>query len=263
MTSSAVATPASVGRAKGVSGVPGEGRVAALIALSLFAGGCAPSDARFAVRYAPDFQASARTVSVLGVVQDGVMSRRAWQTFAADLSSALNSSSCESGLDASVRGADAGTYTAVEERVSSTGVDDALLSTIAPAARGDYILVVRTYGRPSSGHAHPRQTLIAHGGGAERMSSDIAPRLKASARPLPEISAALFSVASRRTVVEAAMEYSGGSWNEAEHAFAKNLGLALPNLACVGWNWSALSVKQEVDDAGILIRRSLVPVPAQ
>jgi hypothetical protein len=193
------------------------------------------------------------------------MSQRSWQPFSAEVSRALNRSSCQSGFDDSFRAANVAAFTALEEQARFANFDDALLGMIAPAAEGDFILVLRTYGHPAnmSSHRPPGATLVAHGGGAEVLKSDVAPRLMAPAAPRPEISASLFSVTARRTVVEVVMEYSGASRDEAVKSFAEKLGSSLPNWRCVGWNWSAVTTADELDDAGILIRRSLVPVRPQ
>lgn len=167
-----------------------------------------PVDAQFSVRYAPDFRGGARMVSVLGVLQDGVMSQQGWQASSAEVSRALNRSPCQSGFDDSFRAANVRAFTAIEEQARSTaGINNNA--------------------------------------------------------PRPEISASLFSVTARRTGVEVVMEYSGGSGDEAVKSFAQKLGSSLPSSRCVGWNWSAVTTTDELDDAGILIRRSLVPVQTQ
>lgn len=223
-------------------------------------GGCAP-DARFDVKYASGFRTGAGEASVFGVVRDGLISQDAWRELAPHVSRALRGRPCDAGYSDEARATNVEVFLALDDQAHADGVSDATLDMVAPAAQGEFVLLFRVYGRvaDAGANATTRPALIAHGGGAEPAKSDASRPLVAPTAPALRVAASLFSVRLHRSVAHLSMEYTGSSKNEALTVFARKLGSTLPQLVCAGWDWSALNVVEERDDAGLLFRRALVP----
>jgi hypothetical protein len=231
--------------------------------LSILVAGCGGPDAYFRVEHATGFASGPTTVSVLGVFKDGLMNQDTWAAFAPEVSRALDQRACDAGYGEELRARNLEAFSTIEQQAGAGGVGDELLQMIAPAARGDFILVFQMYGRPPALDAHDlsRRVLIAHGGGAEPIHSDVSPRIAAMRRPALDISASLFSIRLRRTVALLSMEYTGPSTDAAIREFARKLGSTIPGASCSGWDWTAVKLVIERDDAGLPLGRGrLVPV---
>jgi hypothetical protein len=221
-----------------------------LVVVTAFA--CDEGDAHFATKFASDFGPARHTVSVLGVYKDGRMSSDAWQALAPRVAPALGAANCEVGYDmlASANGALA---EAIDEYARADGPTDDLLAQLAPAAKGDLVLVVTFAGklpqRISDAGAPGRvPTPSATGGrGGGRMGgmrgggrTRGSPKSESTQdNDLLDVSASLFSVTQTRSVALIAMQYSGTSVDDAIAKFAAKLAQLLPSVACVGWNWEA------------------------
>jgi hypothetical protein len=202
-------------------------------------------DARFGVQYASDFAPARHMVSVLGVYENGRMSPGAWDTFAPHLMPAVGSATCDAGYD-SLMPVDGALASAIDEFARADGPTDDLLTQLAPAAKGDSILVITMSGqlptkaKASGGTTAKPQT--SAGGGRRAGHPMRGPSRAAPGGPeanVLEISALLYSVAKAQSVGALTMQYSGASIDDAEAKFSLRLAQAFPSMGCVDWNWSA------------------------
>lgn len=203
-------------------------------------------------KLASDFAPGRHAVSVLGVYKDGQMSADAWETMAPTLSPSLGATDCADGYSEAMRSTHEALSSAIDDYARSNGPTDELLSQVAPAARGDLIVVITFAGRlPVAAKAKP--SVATNSGpigvgqsGARGARAGSGGRRASSARsfaaPDPnelDISATLFSVPQGRSVGLVAMQYSGESVDEAVTRFAAQLRDALPQARCEGWDWTA------------------------
>jgi hypothetical protein len=204
---------------------------------------CDPSDAHFAVRYASDFSPARHTVSVLGAYEDGRMSVGAWEDLAPRLVPALGDAPCDAGFDA-LATADPPLAGAIDEFARDNGPTDALLAQLAPAAKGELILVITFSGhlpqraKADGGAPQPRPSAGGGRRAGHGMRSAGQARDAATGDNALEISALLYSVARAQSVGLVAMEYTGASVADAEAKFAVKLAQAFPSMACAGWDWA-------------------------
>jgi hypothetical protein len=141
---------------------------------------------------------------------------------------------------------------AIDEYARAEGPTDDLLSQLAPAAKGDLVLVLTFAGKlPQRGKADAgaqRSTQApsasgGRGGGRGMHGAGRSRGASISERPVDtnmlDISASIYSIAQARSVALVAMEYSGASVNDAMTKFSTKLGQSIVGLSCVGWNWDA------------------------
>jgi hypothetical protein len=223
--------------------------------LLLLAAGC-QHEAVYATTFAPDFSPPHHVVSVLGVYKDGKMSSEAWDGIAARVSRSLGAAGCDAAYTESATSPNHALWSAVDEYTLANGPTDDLLAKIAPAARGDLVLVVIVAGklptpekikvqdenqnRRSAGNLAPQRGM---GGGGGGVPSTHGPMFRPHAPPAAvdrlDLSASLFSVPKAASVALVALEYSGESVDEAIAGFTAKLASALPGATCTGWNWEA------------------------
>ena len=176
------------------------------------------------------------------------MSSDAWLTMSPKLSPSLGAGECASGYSEALQSANGPLTSAIDDYARSNGPTDDLLAQIAPAARGDLIVVFTFAGKLPS--PKPKSTVATNSGppgvgqsrggamGAGRRASNT----RTFAPPDPnelDISATLFSVAQGRSVGQVAMQYAGASVDDAIAKFAAQLANALPQARCDGWDWTA------------------------
>lgn len=209
--------------------------------LLLLAVGCR-HDAVYATTFAPDFSPPHHVVSVLGVYKDGRMSSEAWGAIAERVSRSLGAAKCEAAYTESGTSPNQALWSAVEEYTLANGPTDDLLAKIAPAARGDLVLVVVVAGKlPMTEQIHVQDEnqnrrsvgLIRNSGPMFRP-----PSLPPAVDRL-DLSASLFSVPKAASVARVTLAYSGESVDEAIAGFTAKLASALPGATCAGWNWEA------------------------
>jgi hypothetical protein len=165
--------------------------------------------------------------------------------------SALGTDHCDVGYDA-LASANGALADAIDEYARADGPTDVLLTQLAPAAKGDLVLVLTFAGKlPKRGTADAGaqlspQTPTASGGRGGGRGMRGGGRTRGASRPeravdtnVLDISASVYSVAQARSVALVAMEYSGASVDDAMAKFATKLAHSLPGLRCVGWNWEA------------------------
>lgn len=220
--------------------------------LLLFAAGCRP-DAVYATTFAPDFTPPHHVVSVFGVYKDGRMSSEAWGSIGPRVSRALGAATCEAAFSTGSMSTNQVLWSAVDEYTMENGPTDDLLAKIAPAARGDLVLVVLVAGKlPTPEKINiqdSNQNRRAPGsmggqqgmGGGAGLSRNSGPTFRPPAEPPAvdqlDLSASLFSVSKTASVALVALQYSGRSVDEAIDGFTAKLASALPNATCTGWNW--------------------------
>jgi hypothetical protein len=224
---------------------------ALLFAATAFAPSCS-DEAQFSTRFASDFTHGQHAVSVLGVFRDGRMSTEGWDTFGAKLSAPFGAT-CDTAYGGLVA-KDQVVSTAIDDYVRANGLGDELFEQLAPAAKGDLILVFTVAGRagpkaplpadsssslastgaPGAGMGMGRSRGVAPRGPGGRMGRIPAQNLAAF-----EVSAVLYSVSQRKSVGVVAMQYDGASADEALQRMSAKLASALPGSTCGGWDLSA------------------------
>jgi hypothetical protein len=225
------------------------------VALLGIATGCGSQDGRVATKLASDFAPARRTISVLGVYKDGQMSSDAWVTMGPKLSPSLGAPECEGGYSDTLRTNSEALSSAIEDYARSNGPTDELLAQIAPAAKGDLIVVFTFAGKlpapspkpkdsvatnsgpPGVGQSAPRTTGGA--GMGRRGGRNGQPMIAPTDPNQLDISASIFSVAQGRSVGLVTMQYAGASVDDAMAKFAAQLADALPQARCQGWDWNA------------------------
>jgi len=216
--------------------------LSALLCAALLA--CDDSGGELTAKFATSFAPGPHTVSVLGVYQDGRMSLGSWDDLAPYLVPALRSDHCPVGYDA-LATTSAPLAEAIDKFAREDGPTDELLTRLAPAAEGDLVLVLTFAGKlptkASDKGGAQAAAAPAVGGGRRRGGR------RARGAPTPEdaadpnrldISASLFSVPQHRSVALIQMRYSGASIQDAMTQFTGKLKESVPDLRCVGWNWS-------------------------
>jgi hypothetical protein len=216
-----------------------------LLALVL---GCGEGEEEFTAKLASDFTPVRHTVSVLGLYKDGLMSSEGWGTVAPHMAPALGSGRCEIGYDGLVS-SNPPLAQAIDEFARANGPTDDLLAQLAPAARGDLLLVLTFAGKlpqKSSADAGASGEMAPSTGGTSRGNRGMGGGSMMRGRPPPEppkdtnavdISASLYSVQQRRPVALVALRYAGTSLDDALTKFGAKLAETLPGLQCAGWNW--------------------------
>jgi hypothetical protein len=230
--------------------------------------GCEGGDARFTAKLASDFAPAGQAISVLGLYKDGRLLPDGWQTVAPYVSAALGSSSCPVGYEI-LAASNPPLADAIDEYARTDGPSDDLVAQLAPAARGDVVLIVAIAGRlpqkasaADAGARRPASTMPAPGanvgrGGGRGMRGG--GRTGGPARNEPpkdanvlEISASLYSVSARRSVALLELEYSGPSVDDAMRRFGQALAQTIPGARCTEWNWEVKldpdRIRQSIDE---------------
>jgi hypothetical protein len=215
------------------------------------AAACGSTDASFTSRLASDFAPARHVVSVLGAYRDGQMSADTWNLIGPKISPSLGAANCDAAYAFALVSTHGAVSSAIDDYTRSNGPTDDLLAQLAPAAKGDLILVLTLAGRvrshsndaesPASVSGTPAIGGRGSAGGARGGAIAPSRREPRSARETDafEMSASLFSIALRRSVALVAMQYSGASADEAVAQFAAKLARVLPAATCAGWNWAA------------------------
>jgi hypothetical protein len=217
-------------------------RCAGLSALAVAAVACTPR-VRWNTQAASDFAPSGHAVSVFGVYKDGQMSPDAWDALRPRLEPVLGGRCEIAGSDPL---ADGPLRSAVDDYARTNGPTDDLLAQLAPAAKGDLILVLVEAGRlpppdekvsvvNSQAPAGPSPSAAKGGSGFAVFKPD--KRSANGPSDVLQLSASVFSVGQRRSVAVVDMQYSGDSIDEARSEFAAAVARLLPAARCKGWDW--------------------------
>ena len=205
------------------------------------------------MKYAPGFVPARRRISTFAVKRDGLLSRSGWEALGPELLPPFGAKACDVAYGEALFNAKPELAEAIDSYVRSSGVTDALLDQLAPAARGDTILLVTIVGRPhhASGGGSPSQAIPSaggrrgggagrRGGGGARGGGMTTNTSEAGDSSTPfQASALLFSISAHHTQALVEMNYTGTSMEEALRAFKDRLETEFPGAACSGWNWSA------------------------
>ena len=181
------------------------------------------------------------------------MNSDAWDTVATPVSRSLGANRCEAAYSGELLLRSGALSSAIDDYARSNGPTDELLAQLAPAAKGDLVLVMTIAGKlpvkqsssPLAGGATPTPSLGGGGargggmggagpGGRTRRSSSTSTDTNEL-----DLSASLFSVAQGRSVALYAMQYSGDSVDDAIAQFAEQLARSLPGAQCAGWDLDA------------------------
>jgi hypothetical protein len=225
----------------------------ALALLGPLAAACA-DDAQIKARYAPELAHGRHVVSVLGVYKDGRMSSDAWEIVGPRLSSPFGAT-CETAYGQLVAGNEK-LSGAIDDAVRANGPSDDLLALLAPAAKGDLILVVTLAGHVGNKNQPLPDTNSILGStptastGKYRGMGGGMPASRPTRGTFPgklpaqlEMSAILYSVADKKPVGAIDMQYDGPSLDDALARMAAKFNEAMPGSACGAWDWTA-----QVDD---------------
>jgi hypothetical protein len=208
---------------------------------------CGDPRVQSTTRFASDFSHGGHTVSVLGVYRDGRMAVDAWADLSPALAPALGSAPCDIFYE-SLDTLNSPLAEAIDTRARTDGPTDELLAQLAPAAKGDVVLVITISGalRAKTTGAGPAPAAPYPSGGRGRRQRGGTPSqpVGSESRRLSEfsavdgleLSALLFSVAAARSVALVSIRYLGSSVDEARKALGTELARALPGMTCAGWN---------------------------
>jgi hypothetical protein len=205
--------------------------------------GCGDPTVQTTTRFASDFSRAGHSVSIFGVYRDGRMAAHEWEDLAPALAPALGGAACDVFFDA-VDSSNPPLADAIDSRAREEGPTDDLLAQLAPAARGDAVLVLTIAGK--------LRTKAADAGALAATPRRAAGRRRRGApgtvsrTPSPpadddalDLSATLYSIAARRSVALVALRYTGASLDEATRAFAAELARSLPGMRCARWDTDA------------------------
>jgi hypothetical protein len=215
-------------------------RAGIAVVVAFAAASCGPGDSRFTTQVAPAFEPARHTVSVFGVYKDGQMSTDSWGGVAGAMSPVFGGNMCDAAYTDSFVASNPSLSSAIDDVVRADGFSDPLLTRIAPAAKGDLVLVLTMSGQLP---VHLKTSLATEAAANGRPGSGRGTR---GGRPsatrrddnVLDISAILFSVRERRSVGVVENQYSGASFDQAIAAFAERLAHTLPGARCATWNWA-------------------------
>lgn len=211
----------------------------AMAPLVVAASACDTTSA-FTTKFASDFVASGHTVSVLGVYKDGRMSDGGWEILKSHVLPALGGRSCAVGYDI-LAPTNSPLADAIDDYTLADGPTDELLAQLAPAARGDSILVLTLAGRVPMPRKvdvtkTPAQDPSGKGGGMSGRWASVSPTSSPEDANALDISASLYSVHAARSVALLSLQYRGQSVEEAMSRFGSRLADAFPRAVCADWS---------------------------
>jgi hypothetical protein len=199
---------------------------------------------RWDTKLSSGFAPSGHTVSVFGVYKDGQMSTEAWDALRPRFEPILGGRECETARGNSLAQSDNPVQAAIDDYTRTNGPTDDLLAQVAPAARGDLILVLVEAGRlPPQEKTTPVADTPSPGGpggtGGKGGLRTFDTKRRAPEPDLLQLTASLFSVAQGRSVALLDLQYTGDSIDEAIEQFTARVGRTFPATTCAGWNWQA------------------------
>jgi len=207
----------------------------------------------YTVEYAPSFSRNRRHISVFAIKRDGLLSPDGWAALGPEQPAPFDGTSCDVGYARGSLSARPSLEDSLQDYERDNGVTDELLTLLAPAAKGDTIMLVTIEGQvrePHESNASTRSATPApasgggrggrrrgggSGGGAGPARSN---RSEPSAEPFT-ISATFYSIAEHRSVGLVELAYSGTRMDEALDQFRTKLEAEFPGSTCSGWDWSA------------------------
>jgi hypothetical protein len=201
---------------------------------------CSTGGAQFTTQTADSFVPAPHTVSVLGVYKEGRMALGTWEKLGPHLVQALGSARCDVAFD-SLTTSNQELADAIDEYAREEGPTGNLLAKLAPAARGDLVMVITFAGRPpeQAEKGPPEGAPVFNGMGTRRKVPGRARNGGAGAYDpnAVNVSASLFSVAQKHPVALVRMIYHGENADDAMTRFGAEIARAIPGSKCVGWHW--------------------------
>jgi hypothetical protein len=216
-------------------------------AVTFCSAACAGAGEKFEVKYAADFSPAPMSVSVFGVLHDGLMAEEGARVLGHPIFHALHQHACEIAFDGALGRSNPDLFAFLDKHARDDGITDDLLEKVAGYAKGDFILAFQMFGRPP-GHSEQtserKPVLVAHGGDMSGPSPYPKSNLYKEAGTF-DVSASFFSVRLHHTVALLTMEYSGGSVADAMIKLSDKLAATFPSATCAGWNLPPASPTEE------------------
>lgn len=207
-------------------------------AVTFCSAACVGASEKFEVKYADDFSPAPMSVSVLGVLHDGLLTEEGARMLGHPIFHALHQHACEIAFDGELGRSNPDLFALLDKQARDDGITDGLLEKVAGYAKGDFILAFQMFGRPP-GHSEQtskrKPVLLAHGGDMSGPSPYPKTIFQTEAATL-DVSASFFSVRLHRTIASLTMKYSGGSIADAMSKLADKLAATFPSATCTGWN---------------------------
>jgi hypothetical protein len=223
---------------------PGRGS-SCIVALACFCA-CAGEDADLTTFTAPTLAGKApHALSVFGVFRDGRVSTRAWDELWPKLTAILGPEPCPAAYGADLVTEGGPLASAIDEYSRNYGVTEPLLDQLAPAAKGDLVLVFVIAGAvKTKNHSPDQRPRPAPGPGASRMR-----RMTYGGAPRPEsrfeVTASLFSPKQHANVAAVNLRYGGGNEDQAIAKLVIRWTELFPTTTCAGWDFEAHPVDAE------------------
>ena len=201
----------------------------------------------FVAKYEPGLERSKQHISVFAIKRDGLLNRSGWAALGPDATVPFSDEPCDVGYGDAMFAAVPEVAEAVDDYVRENGVTDELLDQIAPAAKGDLIMILTLAGHPlakteksESSSYSPSAGPSGRGGrrGNRRSSATNSRGEESSNGETFEAAAAFFSVRERRAVATATLRSSGTNTDQALAQFTNRLEHTFPGSTCSGWDWS-------------------------
>jgi hypothetical protein len=223
-----------------------------LLCLGMF-GACAGEG--WTVNYAPGYARNAKRISVFGIKRDGLLTRSGWDAIGPNLSAPFNGHACDVGYGETTLETAPSLAAEVDRYVRANGVSDELLTQIAPAAKGDTIMVMTISGHPRSANDSGSSLDAAHApagrgnrgvrnrGGA---GMPVNKRSEIGESDPFTVSALFYSVEEHHTVALVELNYTGTEMNEALNSFRAKLDSEFPGATCSGWDFSVKIDEQAI-----------------
>jgi hypothetical protein len=200
--------------------------------------------------FAQGFVRGQHRVSVLGVFKDGRMDFEAWDAVAPTMSTAFAGGKCPTGYRSDFVAEHGSLSSAIDDAARSDGLSDDLLTQLAPAAKGDLIVVFTLAGHVEKAKIDIREPAQPTGGmgpgGGGGGAAGIGSRMplarrgpqSATSNVALSLSATMFSVASHTSVGVIELEYTGENASDAIAQFAAKVRDTIPGSTCDEWDWS-------------------------
>ncbi len=197
-------------------------------------------DDSFHVQRAPEFpKASGAALSIFGVYRDGRLAPEAWDSFRSHLAPLFGTSPCEPGYPDILTTSGTPALQAVDDFSRANGVTDELLDHLAPAAKGDLVLLITMTGRPGkpteSDNLGPSAAAPSMRGGGRRGQGGVPTKKPVVDTNTFEAVGIVFSVKAHHSVAAIRLAYTGASLEDALQSFMTKLGAELPQATCAGW----------------------------
>ena len=199
-------------------------------------GACVAAHEQFEIKYANDFKRGPMTVSVIGALEDGLVSTEAWNLIGPRMSQGLHQEACEPLYGNRLEADYPELFGSIERAVRDEGVSERWLGAVSAQALGEFVIVFEVHTRVPRTLSQEKDglgVLIAHGGGA----SPYLPAQTGKAPQASEIAATVYSVTRRRAEARVVMQYWDLPIDTAALKFSQRLASEFPEAICAGWKW--------------------------